>query len=317
CPALAARCRFHPASPGAPGRRGPYPGLRRQRDAAGGGLGGLARGSAARGGRTARGRRTQPRRKPPHCGRERRRTARGGGRGRGAGQRLEPRPGPRSRGARAAFRLDSQPRLQPRREPPRRRVLRRRDARVDALLAPAPGDPPAIHLRLSLAGRAKNLPRRNRHHRARGGRPLRARARGGIPPLKPQEKSPRLRGSPVRAAIAFLIAFACSRGVTGAADPRQQGRALYREGYEAFSEERWREAAEKMVCAQQAWTENPSTTRVYDRWFEPYVPLYYLGQALDRMGCRTEALATLDTSPLCQGDLPGREREHRSCQALI
>ena len=148
---------------------------------------------------------------------------------------------------------------------------------------------------------------------------MRARPAAGGAPVRPRGGR---TGSPgprrlwrVCAAIALIIAFALPVG-PAAADSKQEGRALFREGYTAFSEGRWQEAAEKMRDAHRTWSENPSTARVYDRWFEPYLPLFYLGRALDKMGCRTEALAALGDSPLCQGSLPGRERERQSCRDL-
>lgn len=98
---------------------------------------------------------------------------------------------------------------------------------------------------------------------------------------------------------------------------RPESHPLFQEGFRAFQFGNWPEAAEKMRAAQESWAEDGLSTRAYDRWFEPYAPLFYLGRTLGKMGCYPEALEILARSPLCRGALHRREIERDRCQKEV
>ncbi len=88
-------------------------------------------------------------------------------------------------------------------------------------------------------------------------------------------------------------------------------------GFLAFDDDHWLMAAEKMRAAEVRWAEDGISTRITDRWFEPYAPTYFLGRALAKLGCREQALAALRRSAICQREIRGRGAERAACQGLI
>lgn len=117
--------------------------------------------------------------------------------------------------------------------------------------------------------------------------------------------------------LALLAVLAASPGAATPPGRRPESHPLFQEGFRAFQFGNWTEAADRMLAAQRSWAEDGITTRAYDRWFEPYAPLYYLGRSLHALGCHREAQRFLERSPLCQGALPGRDTEQEACRALV
>ena len=117
--------------------------------------------------------------------------------------------------------------------------------------------------------------------------------------------------------LALLAVLAASPGAAAPPGRRPESHPLFQEGFRAFQFGNWAEAADRMLAAQRSWAEDGITTRAYDRWFEPYAPLYYLGRSLHALGCHREAQRFLERSPLCQGALPGRGKEQEACRALV
>jgi hypothetical protein len=126
-------------------------------------------------------------------------------------------------------------------------------------------------------------------------------------------------------ALASFNLSECRGEVLSAEDRRRQleaGRSASRryrpptspafgEGLVAFRETRWREAAEKMQEAIDAWDEDGEPAKPYGRWptDRPYLPRYYLARALLELGCVEEAVALALCSRLGQCQLAGDESE--------
>lgn len=72
----------------------------------------------------------------------------------------------------------------------------------------------------------------------------------------------------------------------------------YGEGLRQIEFENWIEGNRLMQKALGRWQEDGELTRIYDNWFEPYLPRFYRGVALFELGCYERALTHLEASIL-------------------
>ena len=93
------------------------------------------------------------------------------------------------------------------------------------------------------------------------------------------------------------------------ADTRPARHHQFSEGFRAYKQQKWQEAADLMWQAQQHWPEDGQLTRTYGRWFEAYYPRFYLGVALYELGCYKEALHQFDESMVGELQITDSERE--------
>lgn len=87
-------------------------------------------------------------------------------------------------------------------------------------------------------------------------------------------------------------------------------------GFRAVKQEDWETVADRMLKALVAWAEDGELTRVYGRWFEPYVPRYYLGMALYELGCYEQSLQQLNESVLSKGEIKGAKKQVEELESL-
>ncbi len=91
----------------------------------------------------------------------------------------------------------------------------------------------------------------------------------------------------------------------------------YREGFRLYTIEKWQEGAEAFWASLCRWPEDGETVRVSGRWYLPYIPRYYLGVALNALGCEYAALLSLETSVLRNGPVYRGEDEARHWSTLV
>lgn len=97
----------------------------------------------------------------------------------------------------------------------------------------------------------------------------------------------------------FLLALPLGAGTASAqAERRPAVVPEFQRGYKAFEDSQWEEAADFMWQAAKKWPEDGENAKTYGRWFEPYLPRYYLGRALYELGCYAAALGHFDQSLL-------------------
>jgi|GEM_PF-6148887 hypothetical protein len=133
--------------------------------------------------------------------------------------------------------------------------------------------------------------------------------------------------TPLSLALALLLAPGAS-GAQGTAAPATECPAPaaterpgsfpeYREGYRLYKIEAWEEAAEAFWASLCRWPEDGETVRISGRWYLPYIPRYYLGTALNALGCGHAALQSLETSVLSAGPVYRGEDEARHWSTLV
>ncbi len=88
------------------------------------------------------------------------------------------------------------------------------------------------------------------------------------------------------------------------------------EGFRAVKQENWETVVDRMLAALDVWDEDGELTRVYGRWFEPYLPRYYLGVALHELGCYELSLAQLDASVLGKEEIKGAKKQLEALESL-
>lgn len=88
-----------------------------------------------------------------------------------------------------------------------------------------------------------------------------------------------------------------------AQEQRPARHPAFGEGFRAFKQKDWELAVDRMLAAIVAWPEDGELTRTYGRWFEPYIPRYYLGVALLELGCYRNALHQLNETILNETDV--------------
>lgn len=77
---------------------------------------------------------------------------------------------------------------------------------------------------------------------------------------------------------------------------------------------KWEDVADRMWQAEQGRHEDGEVVRVYARWFEPYLPRFYLGLALYKLGCYEEALHQFEDSMI--NEVRGKKREKNELESL-
>ena len=82
----------------------------------------------------------------------------------------------------------------------------------------------------------------------------------------------------------------------------------YSAGFREFKLENWEETADHMTAALEDWKEDGELTRVYGRWFEPYLPHFYLGVALFEMGCYEVAMYHFKETILNDQEVKGAKK---------
>ena len=97
---------------------------------------------------------------------------------------------------------------------------------------------------------------------------------------------------------------------------RSPGSSQFSEGFRAFKQEDWEEVADRMLAALADRPEDGELTRVYGRWFEPFLPRYYLGAALYELGCYQLSLEQLDASLLSQETIKGAKKQLEELESL-
>lgn len=138
-------------------------------------------------------------------------------------------------------------------------------------------------------------------------------------------------GGSWRTPLSLALALLLVPGATGAQDPavpatecpapaateRPGSFPEYREGYRLHKTGAWEEAAEAFWASLCRWPEDGETVRISGRWYLPYIPRYYLGTALNALGCGHAALQSLETSVLRAGPVYRGEDEARHWSTLV
>lgn len=91
----------------------------------------------------------------------------------------------------------------------------------------------------------------------------------------------------------------------------------YVQGRRALKVEDWETAAESMKRAIGRWEEDGEPTRVYGRWSEPYLPRFYLGKALHRLGCHQQAIDQFDHSILNREEIKRAKKIKQQMEILL
>ena len=98
---------------------------------------------------------------------------------------------------------------------------------------------------------------------------------------------------------------------------RRPGKHLeFSDGFRAFKQKDWEKVADRMLEAIGVWPEDGVLTKVYGRWYEPYLPRYYLGVALHELGCYELSLKQLDQSVLSKNEIKGAKKELEEIESL-
>jgi tetratricopeptide (TPR) repeat protein len=123
-------------------------------------------------------------------------------------------------------------------------------------------------------------------------------------------KTPASTGLVVILTLRFLVV------APAFAQDRPKKHLDFRKGRMAFEDKEWIAAASYMRAAEDNWEEDGERTVVYGRSYEPYLPRYYLGVALYRLGCYREALNHFDHSILCRAEIRWTKRDLENLQSL-
>ena len=101
-----------------------------------------------------------------------------------------------------------------------------------------------------------------------------------------------------------------------AQDQRPANNPEFGEGFRAFKQKDWEATVVRMQAALGVWPEDGELTRTYGRWFEPYLPRYYLGVALLELGCYRQALDQLDATLLNVDEVKGARKHKERLESL-
>ncbi len=114
--------------------------------------------------------------------------------------------------------------------------------------------------------------------------------------------------------LSLMAAFLLVCNISGEKRPGKHPE--FGDGFRAFKQEEWATVADRMLAALAVWPEDGGLTRVYGRWFEPYIPRYYLGVALYELGCYELSLAQLEESVLGKEEVKGAKKQLEELESL-
>lgn len=100
------------------------------------------------------------------------------------------------------------------------------------------------------------------------------------------------------------------------AQKREPKPMAFADGFRAYKQKDWEETADRMLASLEASPEDGELIRVYGRWFEPYLPRYYLGVALYQLGCYADAQDQLGESILGNGEVKGAKKQLQELESL-
>ncbi len=104
--------------------------------------------------------------------------------------------------------------------------------------------------------------------------------------------------------------------VDASGQDRPEKQPEFSEGLRAYKKVDWEKVVDRMLAALAAWPEDGELSRVYGRWFEPYIPHYYLGVALHELGCYQASLTQLNESILGQQEIKGATKQLEELESL-
>ncbi len=128
--------------------------------------------------------------------------------------------------------------------------------------------------------------------------------------------------------VAWIVALACTGMVSVASGQAPQQTPVpsdlkrpskfpeFGEGFRSIQRQDWITAAQWMWEAEKQWPEDGESTRTTGRYYVPYLPRYYLGLALYRLGCYEDALEQFNFSILTQREIRSAKKELRSLLTL-
>ena len=121
----------------------------------------------------------------------------------------------------------------------------------------------------------------------------------------------------MRGSFSTLVLLAALLLVFDTSGQKRPGKHTeFGEGFRAFKQGEWEQVVDRMLAALAAWPEDGELTRVYGRWFEPYIPHYYLGVALHELGCYELALGQLNESLLGKQEIKGAKKQLEELESL-
>ncbi len=121
----------------------------------------------------------------------------------------------------------------------------------------------------------------------------------------------------MRALLLILPLMSVGLLVSDVSGQRRPGKhPEFSEGFRALRQEDWETVADRMLKALASWPEDGELTRVYGRLFEPYLPRYYFGMALQDLGCYEQSLKQLNESVLSKKEIKGATKQLEELESL-